>query len=119
MVIANYIRTTSQGANWYEVPVNQMTEDLLQYFQERATRKADYCKITDDTVSWCTSFEWATQLSLSTFISDKGNLCLKCDPILSAEERRKAAEEKKKEYPTTKVKVVSTPIHIDLDDLEM
>jgi hypothetical protein len=117
MVIANYIRTTSQGANWYEVAVNQMTEDLLQYFQERAMRKPDYCKITDDTISWCTSFEWADKLSLSTFVSKEGNLCLKCDPILSSEERRKQVEDKKKEYPTTKVKAVSTPIQVDLDDL--
>jgi hypothetical protein len=117
MVIATYIRTTSQGANWYEAPVSQMTSDLLEYFQGRATREPDYTKITDDTISWCTSFEWADKLSLSTFISSAGKLCLKCDPILSAEERRKQVEEKKKDHPTTKVKAVSAPIQVDLDDL--
>jgi hypothetical protein len=117
MAIAKYIRTTGQGANWYEAPVSQMTNDLLQYFQERATRKSDYCKITEDTVSWCTSFEWADQLSLSTFISNQGKLCLKCDPILSVEQRREQAQKLKDKQPAKKV--TATSIEIDPDDLEM
>lgn len=117
MVYAKYIRTTGQGANWYEAPVSQMTEDLLQYFQERASRKPDFCKMDDEKVSWCTSFEWADQLALSTFTSNAGKLCLKCDPILTAEQRREQANKLKKEFEKPSVKKVDTG-SIELDDMD-
>lgn len=99
-IIATYIRTTQGGANWYSVPTSSLTADLLEYFQERAQRKPDYCKVSDEAVQWCTSFEWADQLALSTYISkSSGQLCLKCEPVLTAEQRRTAAEGLRKQFP--------------------
>ena len=117
MVYAKYIRTTGQGSNWYEAPVSQMSADLLQYFQERASRVPDFCKIDDEKVRWCTMYEWADQLALSTFTSSAGKLCLKCDPILTVEQRREQAMNLKKENPTP-TKVVKGASDIEVDDLD-
>lgn len=99
-IIANYVRTTQGGANWYTVRTSNLTEELLQYFQERASRKPDYCKVSDESVDWCTSFEWADQLALSAYVSkSSGQLCLRCEPVLTAEQRRASAEGLRKKFP--------------------
>ena len=114
-IIANYVSTTSGGANWYSVSTNNLTADLLEYFQERAERKPDYCKITDETVQWCTQFEWADQLAISTVISkSSGQLCLKTEPILTAEQRREAAQKLAKAKPQTAAPRVMSTIDVDI-----
>jgi len=109
-IIANYVSTTSGGANWYSVSTNKLTTELIEYFQNRAASKPDYCKINEDSVSWCTSFEWADQLALSTYISKtSGQMGLKCEPILTAEQRRVATAERKAQ--TTAPKAVAAAIN--------
>lgn len=99
-IIANYVRTTSGGANWYSVSTSKLTPELLEYFQGKAERSAQYCKISDDEVSWCTQFEWADQLAISAAISkSSGNLCLNTEPILTPEQRREAAQKLAKAKP--------------------
>lgn len=98
-IIANYVRTTSGGANWYSVSTSKLTPELLEYFAGKAERSPQYCKISEETVEWCTQFEWADQLALSTAISKSGQLCLKTEPILTAEQRREAAQKLAKAKP--------------------
>jgi hypothetical protein len=99
-IIATYIRTTSGGANWYSVPTGALSAELLEYFAGKAERSPEYCKITEETVQWCTQFEWADQLSISAVISkSSGQLCLKTEPILTAEQRREAAQKLAKVKP--------------------
>ena len=112
-IIANYVSTTSGGANWYSVSLKDLSDDLLEYFQNRAESKPDYCKITDDSVNWCTSFEWADQLSLTAYVSTKtGLLGLKCEPILTAEQRRVASAERKAQIAAPRV--IASTIDVDI-----
>jgi hypothetical protein len=97
-IIANYVRTTQGGANWYSVSTSKLTPELLEYFQGKAERSPQYCKVSEETVSWCTQFEWADQL------------CLRCEPVLTAEQRRTAAEGLRKQFPADATTTTSVDV---------
>jgi hypothetical protein len=110
-IIANYVRTTQGGANWYSVSTSKLTPELLEYFQGKAERSPQYCKVSEETVSWCTQFEWADQLAISTVISkSSGQLCLRCEPVLTAEQRRTAAEGLRKQFPADATTTTSVDV---------
>jgi hypothetical protein len=112
--IAQYVRTTSAGSNWYSVKISDLTSDLMEYFQERSERSPDYTIISDEEVMWCTQFLCEDKYSLSTGISKEGNVYLKTDAILSAADRRAAMLALKATKPTTVAKSVVDSIDVDL-----
>jgi hypothetical protein len=110
MVVANYIRTTSAGANWYGASLTEIQRDakLLQYFTEKQARdliKGLTTVVFDeaaDQLSWCTQFESADILHLTAEISQKtGNLFLKTSSVLTLEQRQALVQSKKAAQPTT------------------
>lgn len=112
--IANYVRTTSNGSNWYSVQIADCTSDVLEYFQERAMREPDYTIISDTEVMWCTQFLCEDKYALSTGISKNGNVFLKTDAILSAADRRAAMQAKKAAQPTSVPKAAVDSIDVEL-----
>lgn len=103
--------------NWYHVPTEKLTEDLLKYFAGRAERSPLYCKITDESVSWTTQFEWADQLEISAACSKTGMLCLNTTPVETQEERKQRVMELKAKFKKTAV-VTKTP-DVDVSDSDL
>lgn len=94
------IATLKQGTNgWYSVPTASLSEELLQYFTDKAGRTPKFCRFTEDAVEWQTQFEWADRLGLEAAISEKtGNLFLKTTPILTQAERKEMVLEKQAKF---------------------
>lgn len=112
--IAQYVRTTANGSNWYSVRISDLTSDLMEYFQDRADRSPDYTIILTDEITWCTQFLCEDKYALSTGISKNGNVFLKTDAILSAADRRAAMQAKKAAQPTTTSKAAVDSIDVEL-----
>lgn len=112
--IATYVRTTSNGAHWYSAPIAGMPSDVLEYFQNRAIREPNYTIITDTEVKWSTQFLCEDNYALSTGISSEGNVYLKTDAILSAEQRRQAMQDRKKAKPAVATTSAVSSIDTDL-----
>lgn len=112
--IANYVRTTSNGSNWYSINITDCTSDVMEYFQDRAMRSPDYTIISDTEVMWCTQFLCEDKYALSTGISKNGNVFLKTDAIMSAADRRAAMQAKKAAQPTTVSKAAVDSIDVEL-----
>lgn len=112
--IANYVRTTSNGSNWYSVNIADCSADVMEYFQDRAMREPDFTIISDETISWCTQFLCEDKYAISTGISKNGKVFLKTEAILSAEDRRKAMQAKKATQPKSVSKTAVDSIDVEL-----
>lgn len=112
--IANYVRTTSNGSNWYSVNIADCSADVMEYFQDRAMREPDFTIISDETISWCTQFLCEDKYAISTGISKNGKVFLKTEAILSAADRRAAMQAKKAAQPTSVSKTAVDSIDVDL-----
>jgi hypothetical protein len=109
MIYANRIRTTGTGSNWYEVSLSDLTAELLEYFEQRALRDERWTVFTEESVQWCTQFEFA----------DKLNPFLKCSPEYTLEERKEMAMAARNKLRKSAPASASAKIEIDADDTEL
>lgn len=119
MIYANRIRTTGTGSNWYEVSLSDLTAELLEYFEQRALRDERWTVFTEESVQWCTQFEFADKLSIELGISKVGNPFLKCSPEYTLEERKEMAMAARNKLRKSAPASASAKIEIDADDTEL
>jgi len=106
-------------SNWYHVPTANLTEDLLEYFTGRAQRDPLYTKISEDTVSWTTKFEWADKLEISTAYSKNGMLYLATTPVQTEEQRKAEVEKLRAEFNEKKAVVTKTTPNLIVTDSDL
>jgi hypothetical protein len=129
MIYATRIHTSGTGSSWYEVPLSDLTAELLEYFENRllrneqdiAMKKTKFIStvFTEESVKWCTQFEFADVLSIELGISKAGNPFLKCSPEYTLDQRREMVIAARNKFRKSAPASASAKIEIDADDTEL
>jgi len=104
---------------WYYVPTETIDAELMEYFTGKASRTPDFCKITDEYVSFFTKFEYADQLCISAAYSKSGMLCMNTKPVLTQEERKAEVLKLRAEFNEKKAVVTKTTANIEVTDSDL